>query len=86
MADTLNSGQQLLVLKGKQTCNKAVISFIEVMRLARPKLAPSATFSLDPCDPTGYSDLVKKAYSSKFGEENIDVPIGEYLVTPQMFE
>lgn len=72
MNENLQTSSQLLVLK--------------VMRLARPKFADVTPFPMDPVDPTGFSQLIETALCKRDGERSHDVPIGEYLMAPQMFE
>ncbi|CCD68178.2 putative trafficking protein particle complex subunit 13 homolog [Caenorhabditis elegans] len=67
-----SSSQQLLALR--------------VMRLARPKFAPVDGFSHDPVDPTGFGELLAGKVSEISKESRQDLPIGEYLIAPQMFE
>ncbi|CAI2343718.1 unnamed protein product [Caenorhabditis sp. 36 PRJEB53466] len=67
-----SSAQQLLALR--------------VMRLARPKFAPLDAFSHDPVDPTGFGQLIASKVSETSKEPRIDLPIGEFLIAPQMFE
>lgn len=56
------------------------------MRLARPKFAPVDGFSHDPVDPTGFGELLAGKVSEISKESRQDLPIGEYLIAPQMFE
>ncbi|CAP25053.3 Protein CBG04321 [Caenorhabditis briggsae] len=67
-----SSTQQLLALR--------------VMRLARPKFAPLDGFSHDPVDPTGFGELLAGKVAEISKESRHDLPIGEYLIAPQMFE
>ncbi|VDO66334.1 unnamed protein product [Heligmosomoides polygyrus] len=41
---------------------------------------------MDPVDPTGFSQLIETALCKRDGERSHDVPIGEYLMAPQMFD
>lgn len=74
MADNISnaSTQQLLALR--------------VMRLARPKFAPLDGFSHDPADPTGFGEMLAGKVAEISKESRHDLPIGEYLIAPQMFE
>ncbi|EGT57833.1 hypothetical protein CAEBREN_19830 [Caenorhabditis brenneri] len=56
------------------------------MRLARPKYAPLDGFSHDPVDPTGFGEILAGKVSELSKETRHDLPIGEYLIAPQMFE
>uniref|UniRef100_A0A0N5A0D8 Trafficking protein particle complex subunit 13 n=1 Tax=Parastrongyloides trichosuri TaxID=131310 RepID=A0A0N5A0D8_PARTI len=55
-----------------------------VMRLARPKLNDGLTLPLDPCDDI--SNNIKKSLKHITGQENLDLPIGSYLMVPQTFD
>ncbi|KAE9416840.1 hypothetical protein Angca_006558, partial [Angiostrongylus cantonensis] len=57
-----------------------------VMRLARPKFSEILSFPVDPVDPTGFPRKIEAALCKRDGEKRHDVPIGEYLMAPQMFE
>uniref|UniRef100_A0A8R1HNS7 Trafficking protein particle complex subunit 13 N-terminal domain-containing protein n=2 Tax=Caenorhabditis japonica TaxID=281687 RepID=A0A8R1HNS7_CAEJA len=56
------------------------------MRLARPKFAPVDGFTSDPVDPTGFGKMLADAVSDNSKESRHDLPIGEFLIAPQMFE
>ncbi|KJH44411.1 hypothetical protein DICVIV_09545 [Dictyocaulus viviparus] len=71
MSENLTS-TQLLVLK--------------VMRLARPKFSEVTSFPVDPVDPYGFPKMIEAALCKRDGEKRHDVPVGEYLMAPQMFE
>ncbi|PAV75694.1 hypothetical protein WR25_08778 [Diploscapter pachys] len=71
----IGSPQQLLSLK--------------VMRLVRPKLMPpngGSGLSTDPADPSGFSQMISDATRSRCGDTRLDLPVGEFLIAPQMFE
>ncbi|CAD6195309.1 unnamed protein product [Caenorhabditis auriculariae] len=73
MSEALSGpNQQLLVLK--------------VMRLARAKLAAVDAVSVDPVDPAGYGSLIEEGMAQKTGERRFDLPIGDFMIAPQMFE
>ncbi|CAI5442574.1 unnamed protein product [Caenorhabditis angaria] len=59
---------------------------LRVMRLARPKFAQVKGFNSDPVDPTGFSQMLNSKICESSGETRHDLPIGEYLIAPQMFE
>lgn len=54
------------------------------MRLARPKLNESLTLPLDPCDDI--SNELHKSLRIITGQENLELPIGSYLLVPQTFD
>ncbi|CEF59881.1 Trafficking protein particle complex subunit 13 [Strongyloides ratti] len=57
---------------------------LRVMRLARPKLNESLTLPLDPCDDI--SNELHKSLRIITGQENLELPIGSYLLVPQTFD
>uniref|UniRef100_A0A0N5BCL7 Trafficking protein particle complex subunit 13 n=1 Tax=Strongyloides papillosus TaxID=174720 RepID=A0A0N5BCL7_STREA len=54
------------------------------MRLARPKLNENLTLPLDPCDETSVG--IHKSLNAVTGQENLELPIGSYLLVPQTFD
>ncbi|CAB3405681.1 unnamed protein product [Caenorhabditis bovis] len=59
---------------------------LRVMRLARPKFAQFTGFSYDPVDPSGFGFLLSSKACEMTGERRNDLPIGEFLIAPQMFD
>lgn len=57
---------------------------LRVMRLARPKLNENVTVPIDPCDDI--SNELHKSLKEITGEDNLELPIGSYLLVPQTFD
>lgn len=57
---------------------------LKVMRLARPKFHENICMPVDPLDPV--SESIGSAICRMTGQEAADVPIGQYLMAPQVFD
>lgn len=57
---------------------------LKVMRLARPKFHENVCIPIDPLDPM--SELIGSAICRLTGQETADVPVGQYLMVPQVFD
>uniref|UniRef100_A0AC35TZF8 Trafficking protein particle complex subunit 13 n=1 Tax=Rhabditophanes sp. KR3021 TaxID=114890 RepID=A0AC35TZF8_9BILA len=57
---------------------------LKVMRLARPKLNDVPTIPIDPCNEI--SKLIGNSFEKMIGHENIELPVGTFLMVPQTFD